>query len=92
MNLNSLIREKIFIFLGDYFSPEVHKDHVLLISMVIMVILVLACLKGQIRTGLLKVCKACRIPALAIQDGTTKATTEPNVGPNVGPAVWFNGR
>ena len=55
-------------FAGDYFSPELHKNHVLLIAMVVFAFLLLICLRGRIRACIAKLCQirhASLLPPLA---------------------------
>ena len=79
MNPETFI-EKIHL-LGSYSNPRIHKNHVLLIATVCLAILLLVCLRGQIRGVLAKIRKACRAPVLERPHGH-KAQPEPNLAYN----------
>ena len=55
-------------FAGDIFSPDLHKNHVLAIAIVVFALLILFCLKDKIRACIAKLCQirhASLLPPLA---------------------------
>ena len=64
---------------GDYFSPELHKNHILLISMVVFGFLLLICLRGRIRAGIAKICQIRHASLLAPLERDRPTETEASV-------------